>query len=98
MKRDGSTEEAASQRIRSQMPLSDKVDRADIVIDNSSDRSQLEKQVKNLIERVRPSTLTWALEYAGPAVAVAALAVAIKKYLPKALLFLGDKIASLQAS
>lgn len=66
MRRDKIPESDATQRIRAQMPLSDKVAKADIVVDNSSDLSQLEAQVKQLVNKIRPSTLTWLLEYAGP--------------------------------
>ncbi|CEI90733.1 Putative Dephospho-CoA kinase [Rhizopus microsporus] len=68
-KRDNMTDEQAMQRIKAQMPMSEKVEKADIVIDNSTDLKQLEIQVKNMINKVRPSTLTWLLEYAGPPLA-----------------------------
>lgn len=97
MKRDGINEDAAAQRIRSQMALNDKVSKADVVIDNSSDISQLQVQVKNLIQRIRPSTLTWMLEYVGPPAIIAGLAVVAKLYLPRALLYLGDVIAKKRA-
>lgn len=97
MKRDQMDEDAAVQRIRSQMSLNDKVSKADVVIDNSSDLSQLQVQVKNLIQRIRPSTLTWMFEYIGPPAIIAGLAVVAKLYLPRALLYLGDVIAKKRA-
>lgn len=97
MKRDQMGEDAAVQRIRSQMSLNDKVSKADVVIDNSSDLSQLQVQVKNLIQRIRPSTLTWMFEYIGPPAIIAGFAVVAKLYLPRALLYLGDVIAKKRA-
>jgi dephospho-CoA kinase len=44
--RDGLTEQEALQRIRSQMPLAEKVKLADHVIDNSGDRAATEAQVR----------------------------------------------------
>lgn len=93
MKRDNISEEDANNRIKAQMPLADKVARADIVIDNSSDLSQLKVQVKNVVANLRPSTLTWMLEYMGPPAAFVALTFAIKMYAPRLLLYLGDRIA-----
>ena len=98
MNRDGLSEDAATQRIRAQMPLSDKVARADVVLDNSTNIAQLETQVKNLISRIKPSPITWLLEYAGPpAVLVGALA-AIKMYAPRLLLSVGNWIAKQRSS
>lgn len=43
--RNGFTREEGVSRIQSQMPLSEKVRRADVVIDNSSSLQALEKEV-----------------------------------------------------
>ncbi|KAI8332413.1 dephospho-CoA kinase [Chlamydoabsidia padenii] len=80
MKRDGLDETLATQRMRAQTPLSEKVDLADIVIDNSSDLSQLAIQVKNLVKRITPSYTTWLMEYLGPPVLVAACIFAALRY------------------
>ncbi|MGY3742991.1 dephospho-CoA kinase [Leuconostoc inhae] len=47
--RDDLDDVKASNRINSQMPLSDKVARADYVLDNNGDRAFLEIQIKNLM-------------------------------------------------
>jgi dephospho-CoA kinase len=52
MQRDGSSEEDALSRINSQMPISSKVGYADIVIDNSGTRFELEANVQTLIHRL----------------------------------------------
>jgi dephospho-CoA kinase len=95
-KRDGLSEEEALQRIKSQMPMAEKVEKADIVLDNSSDLNQLEIQVKNMIKKIKPSTLTWLLEYAGPPTAIALFSVIVKQYAPILLRTIGDSIASLK--
>ncbi|KAI7851880.1 dephospho-CoA kinase [Circinella umbellata] len=98
MNRDGLSEDAATQRIRAQMPLSDKVKRADVVLDNSTNIAQLETQVKNLISRIKPSPITWLLEYAGPPAILVGALVAIKMYAPHLLLSLGNWIAKQRSS
>lgn len=95
-KRDNLSDEQAIQRIKSQMPMTEKVEKADYVLDNSSDLNQLEIQVKNLVKKVRPSRLTWFFEYAGPPVAIALLSVLVKQYAPTLLNTIGDSIASLK--
>jgi dephospho-CoA kinase len=80
MKRDGSDEASATQRMRAQNPLSEKVDLADIVLDNSSDLPQLTIQVKNLVKRITPSPTTWLLEYLAPPVLLAAAIFAAVRY------------------
>jgi dephospho-CoA kinase len=52
MQRDGSSEEDALSRLNSQMPIASKVSYADIVIDNSGTRSELEAHVQNVIRRL----------------------------------------------
>ena len=56
MQRDNLTVEQAQARINSQMPLSEKCDRADVVLDNSSTLEDLKQQVDLAIEKIlRPS-------------------------------------------
>ena len=95
--RDKLTEEAATQRIRAQMPLGDKVARADVVLDNSTTVGQLETQVKNLIQRIRPSPIVWLLEYTIPPALLIASIVAAKMCLPRVLLPLGNWVAERRA-
>ncbi|CAO3587417.1 unnamed protein product [Absidia cylindrospora] len=80
IKRDGLDETLATQRMRAQSPLSEKVELADIVIDNSSDLNQLTTQVKNLVRRITPGTGTWLLEYLGPQILLAGLVVVIGRF------------------
>ena len=51
-KRDGFTEKEAQARINSQMPMSEKVARADYVIDNNGSLCELEENVKKFISSV----------------------------------------------
>ncbi|KAI7901302.1 dephospho-CoA kinase [Cokeromyces recurvatus] len=95
-KRDNLSEEQALQRIKAQMPISEKVAKADIVLDNSSNIQQLEIQVKNMIEKLRPSRLTWLFEWAGPPTALILLSVLIKQYTPSLFSVINDCIASLK--
>lgn len=44
-RRDGSTEQEATSRIEAQMPLADKVQRADVIIDNDSTEATLKDNV-----------------------------------------------------
>jgi dephospho-CoA kinase len=53
MARGGLTESEARQRISAQLPLADKVRRADYVIDTSGDRSDTDRQVVEVFERLR---------------------------------------------
>lgn len=50
--RNGYTKEVAQERIDAQMPLTEKVARADIVINNNGDRKQLQAQVAQLVQRL----------------------------------------------
>ncbi|TEB18575.1 CoaE-domain-containing protein [Coprinellus micaceus] len=52
MARDNSSREDALSRLRSQMPIADKVAYADIVIDNSGTKHELETQIDNLVQRL----------------------------------------------
>ncbi|ORZ17041.1 dephospho-CoA kinase [Absidia repens] len=80
IKRDGLDETLATQRMRAQSPLSEKVELADIVIDNSSDLTQLTSQVKNLVRQITPGTGIWLLEYLGPQVLFAGLVAVIGRF------------------
>lgn len=55
--RDHLTENDAMARIKSQMPLSEKVLRADIVIENNTTIEQLEKQIEIVMKRIISSAL-----------------------------------------
>lgn len=59
MKRDNSTEQDASTRLNSQLPITEKVVYADIVIDNSGSLQELEAEVNNVVEGVRKSVGWW---------------------------------------
>lgn len=66
MARDGSSREDALCRLRSQMPIADKVPYADIVIDNSGSSQELEAQIDDLIRRLNKEVgwiwrLSWLL-------------------------------------
>lgn len=52
MLRDNSMREDALSRLRSQMPIADKVAYADIVIDNSGTTQELEVQIDALVSRL----------------------------------------------
>ena len=52
MKRDGLSQAAAQARVAAQMPLNEKVARADIVIDNNGDDNHLRQQVAQLVKRL----------------------------------------------
>ncbi|KAG0744158.1 hypothetical protein G6F57_002878 [Rhizopus arrhizus] len=94
--RDGLTDELAMQRIKAQMPMAEKIERADIVIDNSTDLEQLKIQVKNMAKKVRPSTFTWLLEYIGPPVAIITTLYVFVYSAPYLLRSVGDAIATLK--
>ncbi|KAF4611906.1 hypothetical protein D9613_004403 [Agrocybe pediades] len=53
MQRDGSTKEEAMSRLKSQIPISEKVSYADIVIDNSGSRQELEKSIDDLVRKLQ---------------------------------------------
>ena len=52
MKRDHCTKAAALKRINAQMPLEEKMRRADVIIDNNGSLAQTRLQVARLVERV----------------------------------------------
>ena len=53
MKRDGISEEDARIRIRAQLPLADKVRRADFVIDNNGSIGETKRQIEDLYNKLR---------------------------------------------
>ncbi|KAF8889879.1 CoaE-domain-containing protein [Infundibulicybe gibba] len=64
MNRDGSTQEDASSRLKSQIPISQKVEYADLVIDNSGSRQDLDAQVDSLVRQLeREVGWTWRLSW-----------------------------------
>jgi len=52
MERDGMTESQAQARIRSQMPMSEKVARGDVVIENDGDLDELEENVEQFLRGI----------------------------------------------
>jgi dephospho-CoA kinase len=50
MTRDQLTEKEALARINAQMPLSEKIEKADIVIDNTQDKQSTQKRLDKIIE------------------------------------------------
>ncbi|KAI0035049.1 CoaE-domain-containing protein, partial [Vararia minispora EC-137] len=76
--RDGSPREAAQARIQAQMPIADKLEYADAVIDNSGGRSELETQVDGFVRKLdrEVGELVWRLDIFPPfGLASAALTV-----------------------
>ena len=64
MQRDGSSREDASSRLNSQLPIADKVQYADRVIDNSGSLADLEAHVDNLVKALdRQVGWTWRLSW-----------------------------------
>ncbi|QHA92840.1 dephospho-CoA kinase [Bacillus sp. N1-1] len=51
VERDGSTEEEAFDRIQSQMPIEEKKELADDVIDNTGTREETEEQLNNILKK-----------------------------------------------
>lgn len=78
MARDNSSREAALARVNSQMPISSKVERADIVIDNNGPREALKGQVRNLVEQLESKTRwTWILDWLIPPFGLLSAAVTL---------------------
>lgn len=72
MQRDSSSEAEATSRINSQMPITDKVKYADLVIDNSGTRLELETQVARMVEEWEAQAgRTWLVSWLIPPVGVA---------------------------
>jgi dephospho-CoA kinase len=75
MQRDNSTREDASARLSSQLPITEKVIYADVVIDNSGSLQELETQVSNFVEGTKKSVRGWWLiEWLFPPFAVVSAA------------------------
>jgi dephospho-CoA kinase len=75
MKRDGSTREDALSRLKSQLPIADKVRYADIVLENSGSQEELERNVELFLEEVRMSVgWTWRLKWLIPPLGIIAAA------------------------
>ena len=73
MKRDGSSREDASARLNAQLPIAEKVQYADVVLDNSGSPQDLERQVEQLVQRLRKDTgWTWRISWLCPPIGVAA--------------------------
>jgi dephospho-CoA kinase len=67
MQRDGSSKEDARSRVNSQMPISSKLSYADVVIDNSGTRSELDAHVQSLIHTLEASVgWTWRVSWLIP--------------------------------
>jgi len=75
MERDKSTEEDASARLNSQLPITQKVLYADVVIDNSGSPQELETQVNKFVQKVKKSIgWWWVVEWLFPPFAVVSAA------------------------
>ena len=53
MNRNSLTEQQATDRMKSQMPLKLKCDKADVVIDNSGNYEQLTKEIQNKFKLIQ---------------------------------------------
>lgn len=71
------TEEDARKRIASQMPLDEKRKRAQHVIENSGTLEELDKQVDELLSKVRPSKVSTLATWLGAPVALGGVAIAL---------------------
>ncbi|CAG8652179.1 1641_t:CDS:2 [Ambispora gerdemannii] len=77
IKRDNLSEHAARQRMAVQIPLSEKVNYADYVIDNSGELQETERQVIRVMKKVRPKLWNWLAAWVGPPVAFGVIAMAL---------------------
>ncbi|OSD08469.1 CoaE-domain-containing protein, partial [Trametes coccinea BRFM310] len=67
MKRDNSSREDASARLNAQLPIAEKVQYADVVIDNSGSLRDLERQVEQLVQRLNDDAgWSWRLSWLFP--------------------------------
>ncbi|KII88266.1 hypothetical protein PLICRDRAFT_41427 [Plicaturopsis crispa FD-325 SS-3] len=67
MKRDNSSREDASSRLNSQIPISEKVQYADMIIDNSGSPQELEAHVDQVVKRLEKEVgSTWRLSWLFP--------------------------------
>ena len=78
MNRDSSSREDALARLGSQLPISEKVIYADIVIDNSGSKFELEDHVKGLIKGLElRAGWTWRLSWLLPPLGLLAAALTL---------------------
>lgn len=64
MKRDRSSREAALSRLNSQMPITEKLQYADIVLDNSGSLQDLESQIDSFLRRINDEVgWSWKLSW-----------------------------------
>jgi dephospho-CoA kinase len=72
MLRDGSTHEDASARLNSQLPITTKVEYADLVIDNSGSRAELDQQVVAFVQKMNNSVgmFRWLLSWFIPPIGI----------------------------
>ncbi|KAH9486082.1 Dephospho-CoA kinase [Psilocybe cubensis] len=67
MLRDGSSREDATSRLKSQLPITEKVAYADIVIDNSGSKQDLERHIDGLLQKLeKQSGWSWRLSWLVP--------------------------------
>jgi dephospho-CoA kinase len=67
MERDNSSREDALARLKSQLPIADKVDYADVVVDNSGSLHDLEDQVDNMVQKLeRQAGWIWRVSWLCP--------------------------------
>ncbi|KAI0373049.1 CoaE-domain-containing protein [Pilatotrama ljubarskyi] len=67
MKRDNSSRADASSRLNAQLPITEKVQYADIVIDNSGSLQDLERQVDQLVQRLlKDAGWSWRISWLFP--------------------------------
>lgn len=72
MKRDGSTREDASSRLKSQLPIAEKLPYADYIVENSGTILELEVETQLLVNKLNRGSggLTWLLCWLVPPVGV----------------------------
>ncbi|PIL24332.1 hypothetical protein GSI_14085 [Ganoderma sinense ZZ0214-1] len=67
MNRDNSTREDASARLNSQLPITEKIKYADLVIDNSGTQQELEREIGAIIKKLRDAAgWSWRLSWLFP--------------------------------
>jgi dephospho-CoA kinase len=79
MKRDGSSREEASARLNSQLPISDKMDYADMIIENSGSIQELEQEVATFVKKLRKEIggLRWLVSWLIPPLGLASAGITI---------------------
>ncbi|KAI0086347.1 CoaE-domain-containing protein [Irpex rosettiformis] len=68
--RDSSSVEAASSRIKAQLPTAEKLKHADIVVDNSGSPQDLQIQVDSLVRRLNKEIGWWRLNWLCPPIGI----------------------------